>query len=167
MSNDICGFVEFNPGRVIEISELVGLAESYCIGLREQDVRELYNFPSDMLPAHANNTIVFGVNDGGGAKNATYLIDALDYAPEAEIGLPTNWRDRLRLLVNFLIDLASLGNVSRLVVALTDSSQIERISNVDMSDIDRVIFGDVENAQGAPNTLYEIGVSSENVTKSL
>ena len=43
-----------------------------------------------------------------GYPDATYLTDYGEYAPDADIGFPTNPKERLDILINTLIDIIKI-----------------------------------------------------------
>ncbi|MEX6162710.1 hypothetical protein AB6G16_14420 [Proteus mirabilis] len=88
--------------------------------------------------------------------NATYLIDYLDYAPEAEIGFPCGAKERLNILLNVLGDIFVMTGAQKMVVALTECNQIEKVKRIKLSEMRDIIHADFEEYQAPPDTLYEI-----------
>lgn len=156
MSNDVSGYI--TPPLTPAVKDILA---SYIfqreIGIYRIHKNELYNFPADMLPV--DDAFIFSIGDRPGYPNATYLIDYDEYAPEKlHMGFPPRGKDRLTILLDTLVDMIKITNAKKMVVALTDSNQIETIKKIKLSDLYDVIYSDFEEYQGPPDTLYEITV---------
>ncbi|CCK17536.1 hypothetical protein BN136_3546 [Cronobacter universalis NCTC 9529] len=55
-----------------------------------------------------------------------------------------------------LSDIFSITNAQKMLVALTECSQIETIKKIKLCELYDVIHKDFELYQGPPDTLYEI-----------
>lgn len=153
MSNDVCGFIEppLNQEQKCALNEYV---KQLKIGVSEIPKEQLYNFPADLLPA--DDAYVFLVGDRPDYPNASFLIDYLDYAPEADIGFPTGAKDRLNILLDTLLEMFMITNAQKMVVALTDCNQITTTKKINISEYYNVIHADFEKYKSPPDTLYEI-----------
>lgn len=153
MSNDVCGFIE--PPLSQEVKDALN---EYINGLEIgiSDIRrdQLYNFPDDMLSM--DNSYSFLIGDKKGYPNASYLIDFITYAPEANIGFPNGAKERLEILLDTLVNMFSITNAQKMVVALTECNQIETIKKIKISQLYDVVVADFEEYQAPPDTLYEI-----------
>ena len=92
MSLDAYGDVEIDSS--VDRAKLASQIEQQTgLGFTPIPLNELYNFPEDKLPHHEKEVLCFLIGDRPGKSNATYLIEFLDYDPDADIGLPKAWRD--------------------------------------------------------------------------
>ncbi|WP_109399425.1 hypothetical protein [Proteus sp. TJ1640] len=155
MSNDICGYIE-PPLNKKASDNLKRYIESQNIGITNISKDELYNFPDEFLPS--KDSYIFLISDRTDYPNATYLIDYLDYAPEAEIGFPCGAKERLNILLDVLNDIFIVTNIQKMVIALTECNQIEKVKRIKLSEMRKIIHADFEEYQAPPDTLYEIMV---------
>ena len=155
MSNEAYGYLEFSNYRPHE-KLIESFQRATGLGLTSIPVSELHNFPENLLPKNQNHAFCFIIGDRPGSLNATYLMDYLDYAPEAKIDLPKQGRERVNLLVKALTFLTEEAKPEGFLIALTDSSQIEEIKTVDISELFEIITGDFEEDSGPPNCLYHV-----------
>jgi hypothetical protein len=118
----------------------------------EEPVATLHNFPPDLIPEDGS-AVCFSIYDGPGRRGADYLLSDLDFAPEADIGLPTQAVQRLKLLTGLLSRLLAIPGVRRLAVALTDFDEIERVTVVSAQELARTIAEDC-SSYSPPNVLY-------------
>ncbi|MCT8345200.1 MULTISPECIES: hypothetical protein [Photorhabdus] len=155
MSNDVRGYFELSDKNMV--NELIHICEKkYDLGIEQISRETLYNFPEDFIPKHEENYFSFVIGDSPGETISSYLIDYIDYAPEADIGFPVNGKERLDILLSFLSDAVEISKVTKLVIALTDCNQIEITRRIHVSEIYEVIHSDFEKYQSPPDTLYEI-----------
>ncbi len=155
MSNDVRGYLELPSST--STSTLIQVIEGKCnISLGEIFYDELYNFPILERPNKNRNNFIFVIGDGPKELSASYLIDYLDYASEADIGFPTKGKDRLDILLKSINYLFELSKTPKMIIALTDSNQITTIKKIKLSELYDVIHADFEEYQGPPDTLYEI-----------
>ena len=157
MSNDVRGYIELLDGADLAPS-INAIEQKYDIGIGAITNDELYNFPPSTLPDSNRINFIFVIGDDNQYYNASYLIDYLDYAPEADIGFPVGARDRLNILLDTLAEMFKTTNAQKMVVALTDCNQIETIKKIKLSELYDVIHADFEEYQAPPDTLYEITV---------
>jgi hypothetical protein len=155
MSNDVRGYVSYSDEKDL-ISLVVSIEQKYNIGLKSIEVNKLYNFPSSTLPSNDRRTFFFVIGDDNQYYNASFLIDYIDYAPEADIGLPVISKDRLNILLDVMSEIINNTNASKMVIALTDSCEIETIKKIKFSEMREVIHADFAAYQAPPDTLYEI-----------
>lgn len=155
MSNDVRGYIELLDRANLTLS-INTIEQKHDVGIGAITVDELYNFPSSTLPNSNKINFIFVIGDDNKYYNASYLIDYLDYAPEADIGFPVGAKDRLNILLDTLADMLKMANVQKMVVALTDCNQIETIKRINFSEMRDVIHADFEAYQAPPDTLYEI-----------
>lgn len=132
MSDDICGCVEIAKNKTF-IEQASRIEKKYDIGITKIDKKYLCNYPVEFLPQ--GNYFAFSISETHGYVVSSYFLDPLDYAPEADIGLPIKADERL---------------------ALCDSSQIEHIKSIKFSELSAVIYRDVKESYGPPNILYQI-----------
>lgn len=157
MSNDVRGYIELSNG--VDVTPLKTFIEKkYDIGIGPINSDELYNFPPTALPDSNKINFIFAIGDDNEYYNASYLIDYMDYAPEADIGFPTKAKDRLNILLDTLVDLIKITHATKMMVALTECNQIETIKKIKLSELYDVIHADFEEYQAPPDTLYEITV---------
>lgn len=155
MSNTIPGFAEFAQQPDISQQELVSrLENSSGLGVSLMDPSELYNFPDSHLPSES--ALVFLISDYPRSKNATYLIDGLDFAPEADIDLPLRSRERLELILLLIESLFENYDVSRLCIAFSDMGQIEAVIKTRQADLRKTILEDCESNIMPPCSIYDI-----------
>ncbi|MDH5180068.1 MAG: hypothetical protein OEZ39_11365 [Gammaproteobacteria bacterium] len=154
MSNEVYGYLEWNHPIDSE-KMLTTIQQSTNLGIERITIEELYNFPEKLLPADKDKCLPFIIGDRPGKTNSTYLIDYLDYAPEADIGLPVNGKERLMILLDFLKIMFVHSKCDRFVVAITDSSQIEESKVVSLDKMNAEIMSDFEQC-APPDCVYEI-----------
>lgn len=153
MSNEVYGFCDF-------LDEVDDIENNHLkfqsltnLGFEFLASDELYNFPQLYKPS--TNSISFILGDVKGKRNATYLIDYIDYVDGADIKMPLKAKDRVRLLIDFVEKLFSTLEAKRVVIALTDSSQIEEVKTVERKDFLNVLLSDLEKL-APPDILYEL-----------
>ncbi|ELY3624070.1 hypothetical protein SMX14_003318, partial [Cronobacter malonaticus] len=76
------------------------------IGIAKIKKEELYNFPNELIPT--SDCYAFLISDRPHYPNASYLIDYMDYVPEADIGFPVEGKARLNILLDMLSDFSAL-----------------------------------------------------------
>lgn len=109
-----------------------------------------------MLPNTKQKQFIFVIGDDNEYFNASFLIDYIDYAPEADIGFPNIAEDRLNILFNVMSEIIKITNASKMVISLTDSCEIETLKKINFSEMREIIHADFEAYQAPPDTLYEI-----------
>lgn len=154
MSNEVYGYFE-GPQIPDREAFLKLLEEKTSIGVKSISFSELYNYPEQLLPSDSESCIAFVVGDKPGRTNTTYLTDYLDYAPGSDIGFPRQGKVRLKLLINFLKAMIREAKATRLVVAITDSSQISELKTINIEQLESVILGDFEES-APPDCLYDV-----------
>ena len=155
MSNDVRGYIYF-LGEENLTSLIDFIKKKYNIGIKSIGINELYNFPDSMLPNTKQKQFIFVIGDDNEYFNASFLIDYIDYAPEADIGFPNIAEDRLNILFNVMSEIIKITNASKMVISLTDSCEIETIKKINFSEMREIIHSDFEAYQAPPDTLYEI-----------
>lgn len=154
MSNDVRGYIYYLGEE--DLTSLIDFIEKkYNIGIKNIGINELYNFPDIMLP-NKQKQFIFVIGDDNEYFNASFLIDYIDYAPEADIGFPNIAEDRLNILFNVMSEIIKITNASKMVISLTDSCEIETIKKINFSEMREIIHADFEAYQAPPDTLYEI-----------
>lgn len=151
MSNEVYGFIDFisPPNTPQEIcSEIVSRTGLGCFEISDS---ELYGFPPSTCPSRTS--FVFLITDNPNSKNATYLVDYLDYSDEARIGMPLRGKDRIKMLVRVIDLLFEMHSILRVAIAITDSSQIEEIKEVKHQSMYDVLVSDCEKL-APPSILY-------------
>lgn len=155
MSNDVRGYIYFLGEE--NLTSLIDFIEKkYNIGIKNIGINELYNFPDSMLPNTKQKQFIFVIGDDNEYFNASFLIDYIDYAPEADIGFPNIAEDRLNILFNVMSEIIKITNASKMVISLTDSCEIETLKKINFSEMREIIHADFEAYQAPPDTLYEI-----------
>lgn len=155
MSNDVRGYIYFLGEE--NLTSLIDFIEKkYNIGIKSIGINELYNFPDSMLPNTKQKQFIFVIGDDNEYFNASFLIDYIDYAPEADIGFPNIAEDRLNILFNVMSEIIKITNASKMVISLTDSCEIETLKKINFSEMREIIHADFEAYQAPPDTLYEI-----------
>lgn len=125
------------------------------ITIREIDRKGLINYPEEYMPQEG--CFVFDVSDGPNSVNPTYLIDYYEYDPiDSEIGLPTDPKERLNVLLNVLVGMVRATESKKMVVAINECEQIEHVKTMRLSECCAVIRSDFEKYQAPPDTLYQI-----------
>jgi hypothetical protein len=157
MSNEVYGYIVSNS-----VSDwgcfFKAIEETTGLGIALISDKELYNFPESMLPEESTPHASFIIGDRPRKKNATYLIDYQNYAPEANIGSPIDAGSRLRLLTSMFLTLVKESNAERFVVAITECSQIDEFKQVPIENMHELIVGDFEKYY-PPDVAYEIIIS--------
>lgn len=157
MSNDARGFITIHNTNIV--SEITNVCEKvFDIGIEEISINELYNFPQNFLPTPCKdrNYFTFALGDSPQEVGVSYLIDYINYAPEADIGFPTNGKERLGILLDVISEIFKISQTQKMVIALTDCNQIEKIKKINFIEMRDVIHADFEEYQAPPDTLYEI-----------
>ena len=143
MSNEIYGFAEFSNQPAMSYPDLVSsLEHASGLGVALIPGQELYHFPPDCQPDE--EAMIFRISDGPGIKNAEILISGLDFAPEANIDLPLQSRDRMELLIHCLELFFSEFNVSRLCIAPVQCNEIDEIVRTSVADLRTTILEQFE-----------------------
>lgn len=155
MSNDIRGYINY-LGVINLTSLIIFLERKYNIGIKEIEEDKLYNFPSSVLPSNERQKFIFIIGDDNEYYCPSFLIDYLDYAPEADIGFPVKGKDRLNIVLDVMSELIETTKASKIVIALTDSCEIETIKKINFAEMRDVIHADFAKYQAPPDTLYEI-----------
>lgn len=154
MSNAIYGFVEFIKPQQIKHQELVSKLENeFGLGVSIIRSEELYNFPETYMPG--KDAFIFSLSDRPGSHNATYLVDGLDYAPEADFGLPNQSVDRLNILLDFIDSLFGKYGASRVCLAINECAQIDGIVKINRDDLRKKLMSEFE-IFAPPDTLLDI-----------
>lgn len=154
MSNEVYGYIE--SGAVSEWEKAFEIVQvNTGIGIKIIPESELYNFPENLLPKKEAQSAAFVIGDTPGKTNTTYLTDYQDYAPESEIGFPVNAEERLALLIDMFMVTIQETQANRFVVAITDSSQIDDVKNVDIEEFANLVARDFEEFS-PPGCVYDI-----------
>ncbi|KAF2406607.1 hypothetical protein SAMN04490179_4443 [Pseudomonas antarctica] len=154
MSNDVCGYVHPSPSPDAWTAVDDYILESE-LGIFKITSAELFNYPPDFLPS--KGTFVFLIGDRPGYPNATYLTDYDEYDPlTSDIGFPSKSQDRVAILLEAITEIASICKAEKIVFSISDSSQIEAVRRINMSDLYEVVLSDFEKHQAPPDTLYEV-----------
>ncbi len=157
MSNEVYGYIE--SSEAIDWNRFfLNIQSKMGIGIQQMPKSELYNFPEDMLPSKDSFFLPFIMGDKPGKKNTTYLTDVQDYSSKAFIGLPNAGKDRLNILIDVFLLMSEERSVERLVVAITDSSQIEEVKKLNIKSLPNQIYEDFE-MQLTPDCIYDVIVS--------
>lgn len=155
MSLEVYGYLKNNS--FLEKQELVSqIEQTTSLGFVPMPKEWLHNFPNDFLPINEKDIICFLIGDRPGKRNATYLIDFQDYDPIANIGLPTQCRERIKILVSAINFIIEISKTTIFLIAVTDSSQIEKFKRVKLSELLNTILKDFEEDETPPDCLYEI-----------
>lgn len=105
MSNDVCGYL-CSPLIAESLYDLDSYIKLQKIGIAKIKKEELYNFPNELIPT--SDCYAFLISDRPHYPNASYLIDYMDYVPEADIGFPVEGKARLNILLDMLSDFSAL-----------------------------------------------------------
>lgn len=144
MSNEVYGY--FESAEILDKQVLLeSLEKKTGLGINQISFHELYNYPEELLPSDPLKCTAFILGDRPGKTNATYLIDCLDYVSDADIGLPHKGVERLKLLVNAFVSIISEARATRFFVAVTDSSQIDEVKTVKLSNLEAIMIADFED----------------------
>lgn len=155
MSNDVYGYLLPDP-KIDYKLKFEHYIKACSLNIRKIEKRELFNYPTCLMPQTETDSFIFDISDGPNSINATYLIDYDEYAPDSDIGFPPDPKERLDILINTLIDMIKITNASKMVVSMTECNQIETIKKINFSEMRDVIHADFEMYQAPPDTLYEI-----------
>ena len=160
MSNEVYGLIESH--QVINWNDiLTSIQDKTGIGIKLISKTELYNFPEELISTSDCSNIAFIVGDKPGKTNTTYLTDYQDYAPETDFGLPYKAKARLGLLVDMFYETIKQTKARRFVVAITDSSQIDEVKVVALSELSSLIFSDFEKYD-MPDCIYDVVITNNN-----
>lgn len=156
MSNFVYGYVKTVAPDIQLVEKMKNIAKEHLIGIRPINVGELYGFPEELKPSESEESIYcFDITDGPEKGSAEYLIDFVDYAEEANFELPKKGLERLAILLEVIKDIISLENTEKVVVAMTESNEIESTLRVRLGKIADAIVNDfVEYAP--PNKIYVV-----------
>ena len=164
MSNEVYGY--FETSSVTNIDALLHLLQNETgLGIKTIPFSELYNYPQGMLPKNKRRCAAFIIGDKPGKINTTYLTDYMNYAPNADIGFPCNGKERLKILVNLFVSMIQKVDATRLVVAITDSSQIEEVKTVNLENLEPLIYKDFAEC-APPDCLYEVIIQDGTTTNA-
>ena len=155
MSNEVYGYLEVSE--MADKTELLAkLQDKTGLGVKEIPFSKLYNFPQSILPANENRYLAFIIGDRPDKENTSYLTDYMDYAPEANIGLPIKGKERLFLLIKLFTTMIHEFDSCRFVVAITECSQVEKIKIIKIQDLESVLYDDFELYEAPPDCIYDI-----------
>lgn len=160
MSNLVYGYIEYS-GAVKPVEQAIHqVIEPLPIGLHQIEVAELANFPTEYLPSGADGVLPFNISDYKGIGGAECLVDGLDYAPEANIGLPTQADERLEILLIFLEGVCRVQGVKRLAVTINQCNQIDAVTLATPTALRETIVRDM--SEDAPcDLLYIVDIKPE------
>ena len=154
MSNEIYGYIESDLST--DLGQLfVKLERDTGLGFSKLNWNELYNIPHKLIPADKSTAVPFIMGDGPGKRNATYLLSETDYAPDAVLELPLKSEERLEVLVHALRHAAVISHARRLVVALTDSSQVAKTKVIRLTEMESQMKEDCRREM-PPDCVYVI-----------
>jgi len=154
MSNETYGFIELSSQNAD--SELFArLEKDTNIGIARIPESELYNFPADIINS-GSQFIPFIVGDRPGKSNTTYLTDFRNYDADYSMALPRFGRERINLLIQFLLTLIDRSAAARLVVAITEGSQIEDRKMLKKQELGETLMADFERCDAPPDCLYDV-----------
>jgi len=124
MSSFVCGYIEpiLNENKLKSSSDYI---KNSKLGIEKISKDWLVHYPDYLIPN--DNIFTFLIGDAPSYPNSTYLTDYGEYAPDADIGFPTDPKERLDILINTLIDMINITNTSKMVVSITQCNQIETI----------------------------------------
>jgi hypothetical protein len=97
--------------------------------------------------------VCFRISDTPGGKSASYLVDMIDYAPDAKIGLPSLRLDRLGLLIDWITAILNSSEIRRVIIVISDENEVEAVVKLSLFDIRRRIITDCED-YAPPNKAY-------------
>lgn len=156
MSNDILGAIVTTGAHDALEAHLAAVAKHTPLGLFRLEGsaanRILGKFVTDLS---SKSVAAVRITDGPSKHNATYLIDGLDYVPESKLELPIKSADRLQLLVVLVDAIFDLKDITRLDLALMDSSQLEEMRELKLREFRDALIADMLQ-YSPPDTLYRI-----------
>ncbi len=147
------GFIEFKELLDSDADLLRVLQNASGLGLRQIAASELYNFPDSVTPT--GRAVCFCLTDSPSSLGVEYLLDNLDYADEAEIGMPLQSKDRLALIDSLVRSIFDNWPVTRFALALTYHCYIEETKEVLRQDILATLIQDF-SAFAPPNCIYVV-----------
>jgi hypothetical protein len=154
MSNFVYGYIKTYEQDSMLFEKLKDISNEYTIGIKPIKNKELYGFPDSLKPSEDKENIYYiNITDSPEKTSAEYLIDFIDYAEEADFKLPKIGKERLNILLNVIKSIINLVNTKKMVIAMTESNEIESIQKVQLEKIYDVIIGDFINYP-PPNKIY-------------
>lgn len=154
MSNFVYGYAVL-AGAKQQFQDIKKLIEAELpIGVHPTTKGELFGFEESEMPGESE--FVFLVGDSPESDVASYLIDFIDYVEGGNIGLPLSGKDRLEILHAFVQKLFVTCAASKVLLAVTDSSQIEERKPVALEEFFEVLVSDFEEYDDPPDCLYII-----------
>ena len=154
MSNDVLGFVEFLETPNDEVITCV--EKDSILGIQLVERSELTTFFPEEIHPTEDRSSCFMVSDSKSSKNASYLIDGIDYAEDTEIKLPIRSKDRLELLVRDILKIYHSSSIVKMAVSLTECSQVESTVECHPDNLFEKICIDMEEAS-PPDIIYVLG----------
>lgn len=152
MTNEIYGFADF-AAELVQRDLRQSLGENTPLGVFLATKDQLHGFPPELSPG--NQSFLFAIGDSSEWPFAEYLLDYQDYDSAADIGLPISASDRLALLVTLLTRMFDDFAAIRVVVCLTQCSQIEGIKHICLNELSQTLHEDCE-VSSPPCLLYAI-----------
>ena len=157
MTNLVYGFLEIdNQGNKVDYISLV--QKKIKIGISEIRPFQLSNFPDNLFYEYNKNCISFCLGDKPGKNRASYLLDFIDYAKNADIGMPYKAIDRVEILIESIFSIITSLNLVRIVIALTDSCEIEELKKVKLENLKKEIISDFETLKDVPGKIYDVQI---------
>ncbi len=155
MSNHVYGYLDSTDPGESTVTYLQEIARKYGLGLLKKTINDMHNFPESVLPVEPAQCLFVSITDSPETNVAEYLIDFIDYAEEADIGLPLNGSERLSLLVNLLTEIMSTRMFPRLVLAMTQCNEIESVEKLRITELAQQLDWDFRN-YAPPNKIYVV-----------
>ena len=157
MSNEVYGYIEIPV--LSDVAKCFDkLERDTGFGIKQISISALYNFPQGILPSGRVESSAFIIGDQPGKTNTSYLTDYMNYAPGSEIGFPENGKERLSLLLDFFEKIIVETSAQRFVVAITESSEIEKVKQIRIQELGKVVHEDFELCNGSPNCIYDVDI---------
>ncbi|PXZ04749.1 hypothetical protein [Gilliamella apicola] len=140
MSSFVYGYIEpiLSQNKLKSLSNYI---KNSKLGIEKISKDWLVHYPDYLIP----NDNIF-----------TYLTSYDEYAPNIDIGFPTDPKERLDILINTLIDMIKITHASKMVVSINECDQIQTIKKIKFAEMRDVIHADFAKYQAPPDTLYEI-----------
>lgn len=157
MSNDVVGYAVLSRPELVSgwWEDASACARTLGIGLRRVGPGDLYGIRPDA--ADESRGLCFRVTDGPEKENASYLVDCVDYSPDAVIGLPLKGEVRLGLLLGWGKAMLRRVGVESFSLVLTDSNILEGVRRADPVAVWDLLVRDCED-YCPPNMAYVAGL---------
>lgn len=155
MSNEILGLLYTSSDVFAANTLLQTVASRTMLGVSAVGVEEARLALGECRVEPHSCAVGFIVTDRKSSRNASYLIDGVDYDEDADIGLPNRSIERLELIFELIRALFASDDVTQVSIGLMECGQIDEIRDLSISEMADSIEADMSE-YSPPDILYNL-----------